>query len=310
MTQRSTPSLAVTLTAVITVALLAAACLAQTPAPARKPAGPEGMITKRNLVYATVGDVELKLDLYLPPASDKRPQLVVWIHGGGWRSGSKDRCAWTWLTGHNYAVASVDYRLTDTAAFPAQIHDCKGAIRWLRAHAEEHGYDATRIGVIGISAGGHLVSLLGTSGDVKELEGDVGGNVDRSSRVQAVVDMSGPTDLFAMGTQRTAMNHTSPTSPESRLIGGPLLECEDKARAASPITYVTKDDPPFRIIHGEADPLIHPDQARALHAALEQVGVESTLDIIPKGGHVPKEYFDETRRDAMVKFFDEHLRGK
>ena len=210
--------------------------------------------THKNLKYATVGDIPLHLDLYLPEKAEGVP-LVVWIHGGGWQKGSKDRCPLTWLTGEGYAVASVQYRLTDKASFPAQIHDCKGAIRWLRANAKEYGYNAKRVGVAGISAGGHLVALLGTSGDVKELEGDVGGNLDYSSRVQAVLDMCGPSD-FIMRAKQNPDRVTPEGSPVYKLLGGPVSEKQDLAKLASPAHHVTKDDAPLLIFHVLNDPLV------------------------------------------------------
>ena len=150
----------------------------------------------RDLVYAKTPQRELALDLYIPDGATK-PPLIVWVHGGAWRAGSKAKPPALWMLERGYAVASISYRLSQQAVFPAQIHDCKAAIRWLRAHASKYGYDAERIGAWGASAGGHLVALLGTSSGVKELEGDLGYN-DQSSRVQAVVDYFGPTDVTAM----------------------------------------------------------------------------------------------------------------
>ena len=135
----------------------------------------ENATTLRDLTYAVQDDKPLTLDLYLPPGTGPHP-LVVWVHGGAWYEGSKEHCPAVPLTGRGYAVASINYRLSREALFPAQIHDCKGAIRWLRAHAIGYGLDAGRIGAWGESAGGHLVALLGTSGDIAELEGTVGGN--------------------------------------------------------------------------------------------------------------------------------------
>ena len=146
-----------------------------------------------DLVYKTVGGSDLALDIYLPTARNQRAPLVVWIHGGGWRSGSKDRCPVTFLTDSGYAVASINYRLTTVAPFPAQIEDCKAAIRWLRANADTFGFDRERVAVAGASAGGHLAALIGASGDVKAF--DKGEHLNYSSRVQSVVSIFGPTDF-------------------------------------------------------------------------------------------------------------------
>jgi acetyl esterase/lipase len=262
----------------------------------------------KNVRYAQVGDIALHLDLYLPEKSDSPSPFIVWIHGGAWRKGSKDRCPFAWMTEHAYAVASVQYRLTDKASFPAQIHDCKGAIRWLRAHADDYGYNAEKVGVAGISAGGHLVALLGTSGDVKELEGDVGGNLEQSSRVQAVLDMCGPSDfLLRLKNNPKAVN--PPDSPVAQLLGGPASERQDAAQLASPAHHVSKDDPPLLIYHGTKDPLVSPSQSEHLRTLYLKADLEVTLELIRNGGHVPKEFWDKTRREMALKFFDKHVRG-
>jgi acetyl esterase/lipase len=213
------------------------------------------------------------------------------------------------MNDHDYAVASVQYRLTDKATFPAQIHDCKGAIRWLRAHAAQYGYSAERIGVAGISAGGHLVALLGTGGDVEELEGDVGGHLDQSSRVQAVLDMCGPTD-FLLRIKNNPKAVSRPKSPVSLLLGGPASERQEAARLASPAHHVTKDDPPLLIFHGTKDPLVNPRQSEHLRDLYQKADLEVTLELIPGGGHVPREFWDKTRRTMALKFFDQHVNGK
>jgi acetyl esterase/lipase len=251
---------------------------------------PDSLKPQLDVEYAKVGDLSLKLDVYVPKdvkAEDKLP-LIVWVHGGGWQAGDKRGGPFLQLAGKGYVLASVNYRLSQQAVFPAQIHDCKAAIRFLRANAGKYNVDPDRIGVWGSSAGGHLVALLGTSGDVKELEGDVGPHVGVSSRIQAVVDWFGPTDLTLMGKQSGAnsrIDHDSPNSPESRLLGGPVQEKKDLARQANPLTFVTKDDPPFLIMHGDADPLVPPDQSRMLHDALKAVGVDTTLHLQAGAGH-------------------------
>lgn len=181
-------------------------------------AGAASPIVKKDLEFANVDGHSLKLDLYLP-AEVKDAPLVVWIHGGGWSGGSKNGCPISWLTDDGYAVASISYRLTDKAIFPAQIHDCKAAIRWLRANAEKFGYSTAKVGVSGSSAGGHLAALVGTSGDVKELEGTVGGNLDQSSRVDAVVDFYGATD-FVLRSKTQPHRANKEGSVVYRLLGG------------------------------------------------------------------------------------------
>lgn len=263
-----------------------------------------------NLPYVENGHERQVLDLYVPNAgiagSESKP-LIVWIHGGAWRAGSKNRHPALPLIREGFAVASINYRLSQHAIFPAQIHDCKAAIRWLRAHADQYGYDASKIGVWGSSAGGHLVAMLGTTAGVKELEGDLG-HPDRSSRVQAVCDYFGPANLFTMNADATIkgpIDHNAPDSPESKLIGGPVPENKAKADAASPITYVTKDDAPFLIVHGDLDPLVALKQSVDFHAALEKAGVDATLNVIKGGKHGG---FREPEIVAsVIEFFKKHL---
>src|SRR5882724_12604171 len=178
---------------VVFLGILASPADSQPPAPA---AGQVRLRIDRDVEYARVGNRPLLLDLYLRDASTEPAPVVVWIHGGGWSAGDKFPTPAARLVAAGYAVASIEYRLTGEAKFPAQIHDCKAAIRWLRASARKYNLDAAHIGVWGHSSGGHLVSLLGTSGDVKELEG-AEGNTDQSSRVQAVCDFCGPSDFAA-----------------------------------------------------------------------------------------------------------------
>jgi acetyl esterase/lipase len=264
------------------------------------------MTVLRDIEYVPGGHERQKLDLYLPRQADPngpRP-LLVWIHGGAWQAGSKDRPQALRFVARGYAVASINYRLSQHARFPAQIEDCKAALRWLRANAGPHGYDPNRIGVWGASAGGHLVALLGTTGDVKEF--DVGPNAGVTSRVQAVCDFFGPTDFSKMSSFPSTMKHDAPNSPESRLIGGPIQENPDKVQRANPITYVTKDDPPFLIVHGDKDPLVPHNQSEILYDALKKAGVETTLYTVQGGGHGG---FQDPQVDVLVtQFFRKHLR--
>jgi len=175
-------------------------------------------------------------------------------------------------------VASIDYRFSTDAIFPAQIEDCKAAVRWLRLNADILNLNPQRFGAWGESAGGNLVALLGTTGNVKEF--DVGENLDVPSNVQAVVDYFGPTDFLQMDAHRlpgSKYRHNTLKSPESMLIGGPIQELKDRVARANPITYVTKDAPPFLIVHGDRDPHVPHHQSELLEAALKQAGVPVTL---------------------------------
>jgi len=190
----------------------------------------------------------------------------VWIHGGGWSAGGKEDCPAVSFVTKGYAVASINYRFSQHALFPAQIEDCKAAIRWLRANAKRYNLDAGHVGVWGASAGGHLVALLGTTGGVKKLEG-TGGNLDQSSRVQCVVDWFGPTDFAKMGGWQD-----KPDSPMALLIGGPVRDRQELATKANPITYISKDSAPFLIMHGEKDNLVPMSQSELLDGALRKAG--------------------------------------
>jgi acetyl esterase/lipase len=259
----------------------------------------------RDLEYVPNGHERQKLDLYLPKEADpngRRP-LLVWVHGGAWLGGGKNPCPAVRFVKEGCAVASVNYRLSQHALFPAQIQDCKAAIRWLRANAGVYSYDPNRIGVWGASAGGHLVALLGTAGDVSEF--DVGPNRGVSSRVQAVCDFFGPTDFTKMSSFPSTMNHDAADAPEARLIGGPVQENTDKVQKANPITYVTKDDPPFLIVHGDKDPLVPHNQSELLRDALQKAGVTVTLYTVAGGGHGG---FRDPQVDVLVtEFFRKHL---
>lgn len=260
----------------------------------------------RDLEYIPGGHKRNKLDLYLPEqAKAYNPlPLIIWIHGGAWLEGSKDDCPATRFLGKGYAVASINYRLSQHAIFPTQIEDCKAAVRWLRANSDKYGIDAARIGVWGSSAGGHLAALLGTAGDVKEF--DKGENLNCSSRVQVVCDFFGPTDFTKMSQFPGEMDHDAPDSPESELIGGAIQQNKEKAQRANPITYVTKDDPPFLIVHGDKDPLVPHSQSQFLYEALKKAGVKVRFHTVKGAGHG----FDNSQVDKMVDdFFNRHLEG-
>lgn len=275
--------------------------------PRQKPAAvPEGVKVVRDLEYAKVGDKKLLLDLYLPEKADGPFPVIVGIHGGDWATGSKAGGQGNWLAQHGYAVAVINYRLSGEAIFPAQIEDRKAAVRWLRANAKKYNLDPDRFGAIGHSAGGHLVSLLATTGDVKEFE--KGENLEFSSRIQAACPISGPTDFLQMDAHApkgAKLKHDAPNSPEARLIGGPIQENKDKVARANPITYVSKDDPPFLIVHGDQDATVPAHQAELLNEALKKAGVETKLLLVKGAGHAVG---GREVNEAIITFFDRHLK--
>lgn len=265
----------------------------------KAPAVPEGTTADRNVEYGKQHERQ-KLDVYVPKGDGPFP-LVVWVHGGGWEGGSKDGGNPTLaLLGQGYAVASVNYRLSQHAVFPAQIHDVKAAVRFLRANAKKYKFDPDRVGAVGASAGGHLVALLGTSGDVPDLDGDVG-TKGVSSKVSCVLDFFGPTDLAKLSPGAATNN------PITRLLGGTTGEKADLAAKANPITFASKGDAPTLIVHGDKDTLVPLSQSELLNEALKKAGVESTLKVVPGAGHGTGVFTPELAKEYAA-FFDKHLK--
>jgi acetyl esterase/lipase len=266
-----------------------------------------------DIPYAGTDNPRQCLDLFLPKERRSNAPLpvIVFIHGGGWRNGHKrsgqGRVRPYVESGH-YAGVSVGYRLSGEAQWPAQIHDCKAAIRWIRANAQTHGLDARRIGVWGTSAGGHLVAMLGTSAGVPAMDGDLGPHTKLSTSVTCVVDFFGPTDFLQMDAQRvpgSKLTHDRPDSPESLLIGGAIQSNPDEVATANPITYVTGDDPPFLIMHGDDDRLVPIHQSDIFEKALQQAGVDVSFVPIAGAGHGLR---GADTGAQVTAFFDRHLR--
>ncbi len=264
-----------------------------------------------DIPYADTGNPRHRLDLYLPTCrtSEKLP-VIVYFHGGGWRQGDKSDGAarlMPLLRSGEYAGVSAGYRLSGEATWPAQIHDGKAAIRWVRANASKYGLDPDRIGVWGRSAGGHLVLMLGVAGDVPELEGDIGPHGGVSSQVAGVANFFGVAELLAMGGQPGDKDRAGPNSAAAALIGGALNENPEKAKSASPITYVTSNDPPVLTVHGTRDRSVPYDQAVRMDSALRKAGVPSYFVTVKGAGHGD---FGSEADDRVKTFFDKILLGK
>ena len=291
------------------------ALLIATAAIAQMPAGgghlPAGVKAERNIPYVENGHHNQVLDLYLPEQPSEKPlPLMIWIHGGAWLAGSQANPPVLYLVNKGFAVASVQYRFSQDAIWPAQAYDCKAAIRFLRANAAKYHFDPDHFGVGGDSAGGHLAAFIGTSGDVREMEGDLG-NTNVSSRVQAVVDWFGPTDLTLMGQESgpdSMIKHDAPDSPESRLLGGPVQEKHDLAKTANPLTYIDKNDPPFLIMHGDKDQLVPLQQSIILAKALMDAGVEVTMKTMPGAGHEGPQFRTPESQRLIESFLSEKLK--
>ncbi|ULT58218.1 alpha/beta hydrolase [Neobacillus drentensis] len=266
---------------------------------------------KPDLEFAAPNGKPLLLDLYLPIGTEGPVPVIVWLHGGGWRIGDRKlgpdfRVR---FAERGFAMASIEYRLSSEATFPAQIHDVKAAIRWLRSVAKEYGLDSENIGLWGSSAGGHLAALAGTTG-FGRLEGLELGNQDFSSEVQAVVDGYGPIDFLQLDVHleftpsddpesnrlNSVQRHTDPDSPESKLLGAPIEIVPHLVREANPITYIDKKVPPFLILHGMSDAAVPAHQSELLYKALSEQGNEATLCLIEGLGHA---FFNKNDLDGQ-----------
>jgi len=259
----------------------------------------------RDLPYVVNAHARQKLDLYVP-VTPKGP-LLVYIHGGGWTGGSKSNPIGLPLLNLGYTVASVEYRFSQDAVFPAQIEDCKSAIRWLRAHAREYGYDPKRIAAAGDSAGGHLTALLAATGDVRDF--DEGDNLDQSSAIRCGIDFYGPTDFLAFKPIGQEADEQSKTGHPllKKLLGGPLTEKAELAKKASPVSWVNAHTAPLFILHGTKDPLVPTSQSTELYEKMQTAGVEVKLDVIDGAGHGGKEFFAADKPQQMVEFLEKHL---
>lgn len=281
----------------------------------------------KDLEYATYehqGETKkLLLDLYLPERKDRELQpLLIYIHGGGWRELSKKVCPGEMVAQRGWAIACISYRFSHEAIFPAQIHDTKEAVRWLRANATKYNLDRDKFGAWGASAGGHLSGLLGTSGGVASLEGDRG-NLNYSSAVRAVCNWYGPTDFT-----KVKPAFTEPISPEvlekyrgtpwylytvvtSLLLGGSVADNQELAQAANPITYIDRNDPPFMVVHGDLDEIVPVSQSEILVSALQSQKVPVTFIRKPKMTHSHQgengEKFDPKLIDLALDFFEQTL---
>lgn len=271
-------------------------------APGKKiKAPPAGTAVIRDIHFATHDGIELQLDLYRPDPLPVEPlPVVLWVHGGGWIKGSKDRCQADFLAQHGFAVASVGYRLTPVAQWPAQIEDCFAAVKWVREHHESFQLNPDSIGAWGGSAGGHLVALMGTRP----------GPGDEDIRVQAVCDWYGPTNLLTMPPNVVSEKRTYEQVSQSngaKLLGAPVPDATEQAKDASAFFHVTPDDAPFLIMHGSEDPGVPLEQSTLFFEELQKSGVEAELVILEGAGHGGKEFAEEAVRDRIIAFFRRHL---
>jgi acetyl esterase/lipase len=263
-----------------------------------RPALPAGVKRISNIEYSRPSTGALLLDFYLPSTAPTKPlPVILWTHGGGWKNGSKENCPLTWLAAEGYAVVSLNYRLSWAAKWPAQIDDARAAIRWLRTNATQYGLDPACFAISGGSSGGNLASIVGTA------PAATGETV--SSRVGAVIDFYGASDMLSIPVNVPGPSKTEAdlaTSNGAKLLGGTVRDRPELARQVSPRHNITKDDPPFLIIHGDQDDQVPLEQSERLHARLREVGIPSEFHVLTGAGHGGKA-FDTPEVRGWIRAF-------
>lgn len=269
-----------------------------------------------DIPYAELSEAQ-RLDIYIPDKEGIEFPVIIYIHGGAFMSGDKSKKLNSKLESlqRGYALVSMNYRLSGESKFPAQIHDVKAAIRWLRANAKKYNIDGSKISVWGGSAGGYLAALAGTSGDIKELEDLELGNPEQSSRVQAVVDWCGPINFSQIDNQfiesgKGEATENTEDSPSSRLMGKKIADIPDKIKAANPETYISADDPPFLIQHGTDDSYVPFQQSRNFAAKLQSVlGKEKVIiNLFEGAGHGGSAFDSKENIDLVYEFLEKYLK--
>lgn len=268
---------------------------------------PRGEIeTKTGITFAEPGGEALKLDMARPKTGNGPWPAVVCIHGGGWVSGSRMKMRpWIeYLGAHGYVAVAPSYRLAPRYPFPAAVADVRNCVRWLRRHAKEYNIDPDHIGAMGLSAGGHLSLMLGLASDDDRFGREDEVESVESARVQAVVNYFGPGNLVPRSwSDFVVREYLVP------FLGPDAKQRGEKARQASPLSYISNDDPPVLTFHGDADSLVPPPQAYELHSRLSQAGLSNELQILRRQDHGWGEpHLSRTRLD-MIRFFDRHLKG-
>src|SRR5258706_10600940 len=264
--------------------------------------------TYKDIVYASVNGMDLKLDIYMPTGV-KGPVLLVWVHGGAWRSGTKENLPKIFAQ-QGFAIASLDFRQSTEARFPANIHDIKAAIRFLRAKASEYGYKATRIAVGGASSGGHLAALAGVSNGNADLEGTVGDFTKQSSKVDAILDYFGASNLTTILEQSTPYGLTVRKPALELLLGASPERVPSLAKLASPVFYVDKNDPPLLIFHGDRDPQMPIDQSFELENKYKKLSMDVHLEVLNGATHGGDVFFSGPRLKLALDFLSRTLNTK
>jgi acetyl esterase/lipase len=268
-------------------------------------AGDSGRVI-RDLEYARVEARSLKLDLHLPDGKPRSP-LIVWVHGGAWRSGSRSNMPLAALVKEGFAIASVDYRLSTEAKFPAQIHDLRAAIRSLRGHGSQWTVPSQKIVIAGDSAGGHLAALVGVSNGHAELEGDVGSDRGQSSDVQGIISFYGAANLTTILKQSTPHGLSVRVPALDLLLGGQPDDFPTLARLASPVFHVDANDPPLLLLHGDQDPQMPINQSHELYGAYRKVNAPVQFEVVHGAAHGGAAFYDAERLAIVKDFLRRHF---
>ena len=269
---------------------------------------PKGTSVYGNIAYTDDTLKKHQLDIYLPPVKKLSYPLVVWIHGGAWMSNDKYADMGYMvntlkeLVNNGYAVASIDYRWSTTAPFPAQVQDCNAAIDYLYKNAAQYNIDDSRIALMGFSAGGHLASLIGLSNNDSPRNFYYKGQKP-AFKISLVIDFYGPSDLTTL----KGNDSTDPKNPITLLLGGTVADKPKLAKEASPITWLDRKDPPFLIIQGEKDESVNPDQSKTLSDWLTKAHIPNDLIIVPGAPHYGVMFDAENIRKEILVYLDKYL---
>ena len=262
----------------------------------------QAQMMHEEIVYAVVKERTLKLDLHLP--SQQSGPLIVYVHGGAWREGSKRDIPLLALVKAGYAIASVDYRLTPEAPFPANVHDIKVAIRFLRAKQADYRLDAENVVIAGSSAGGHLAALVGVTNGSAYHEGEVGSHLDQSSAVQGILSYYGASNLTTILSQSTPQGLKMRVPALELLLDGQPQDKPELAQRASPVFQLDKADPPLFLIHGGADPQMPPEQSAELASAYQKLRLRVDHHVLPEAEHGGDEFYEGEAHRWVLRFLD------
>jgi acetyl esterase/lipase len=260
----------------------------------------------RDIVFAQIGTQALRLDVHLPLRKPRSP-LIVWVHGGAWRSGSREEMPLGKLVEAGYAVVCADYRLSPQAKFPAQVHDLKAAVRFLRGQDGPWSEAARKVVMAGDSAGAHLAALVGVSNGHAELEGEIGNHGSQSSVVQGIVSVCGGANLTTILQQSTPHGLSVRVPALELLLGGQPDSVPALARLASPVFHVDASDPPLLLMHGDQDPQMPVNQSLELHGVYQKAEAPVQLEIVHGAGHGGSVFYDGERMELVKRFLRRHF---